>query len=207
MFNNINDLHNDSDFMDQFQRHSYEDSNVVKNVKIFEMEAKDATVGFIYKPAKYKSKELGSVRKIGKKEERVFPKFVVGKAKGETILFEAIGSTIRKDSEDKKIKVPIYARTFKLGKKVGKFKQFEYISGEKMTSSNIGSNNMSEGQILLVADFVANIKRTESKFKDNQGQGVTSESLAKQGEAVIEDMKVIMDNLDAVTEELNIKCK
>ena len=207
MFNNINDLHSDSDFMDQFQRHSYEDSNVVKNVKIFEMEAKDATVGFIYKPAKYKSKELGSVRKIGKKEERVFPKFVVGKAKGETILFEAIGSTIRKDSEDKKIKVPIYARTFKLGKKVGKFKQFEYISGEKMTSSNIGSNNMSEGQILLVADFVANIKRTESKFKDNQGQGVTSESLAKQGEAVIEDMKVIMDNLDAVTEELNIKCK
>ena len=207
MFNNINDLHSDSNFMDQFQRHSYEDSNVVKNVKIFEMEASDATVGFVYKPAKYKSKELGSVRKIGKKEERVFPKFVVGKAKGETILFEAVGSTIREDSEGKKIKVPIYARTFKLGKKVGKFKQFEYISGEKMTSSNIESNNVEKGQSMLVDNFVLEQQMFDPKFKDNQGQSVTTESLAQKGEAVIEDMKVIMDNLDAVTEELNIKCK
>ena len=216
MMNNVGDIHHSS-FVDQFQRHSYENSDVVKPVKLDNMDHKTVnknSVGFIYTTPKF-GKGIGVVRRVGKKEVTVYPKFVSGRWQGKTELYEQIGvvnriddkAPLSADGNPKIIKVPVYKKTFKMGKKVGKLRQFEYIRGENPTESVIAENKLSPTEIENERNFLANTAKEESTFLPSDGVPITSERLAQQGESVIEDTKVVLENLDVITEELNIKCK
>ena len=217
MMTNVGDIHHSS-FVDQYQRHSYENSDVVKGVKLDNMahvtDMNKNSAGFVYKVPKY-GKGLGTVRRIGKKEVTVYPKFVSARWKGKTELYEQIGTVVRPDTtkpmkEDgtyPKIKLPVYSKTFKMGKKVGKLRQFEYIRGENPTESVIAENKLSATELNTQRDFLTGMIKDESTFVPSNGVPVTSEKLAKIGESVIEDTKVVLDNLDIIAEELNIKCK
>jgi hypothetical protein len=172
------------------------------------------SAGFVYKVPKY-GKGLGTVRRIGKKEVTVYPKFVSGRWKGKIELYEQIGTVVRPDLDQPMkangtyptIKIPVYSKTFKMGKKVGKLRQFEYIRGENPTESVIAENKLSATELDTQRDFLTGMIKDEPTFVPSNGVPITSESLAKMGESVMEDAKVVLENLDAITEELNIKCK
>ena len=216
MMTNVGDIHHSS-FVDQYQRHSYENSDVVKGIKLDNMthgtDKDKNSVGFVYKVPKY-GKGLGTVRRVGKKEVTVYPKFVSARWKGKTELYEQIGTVTKidetsqkKDGTYPKIKLPVYSKTFKMGKKVGKLRQFEYIRGENPTESVISENKLSPKELENQRDYLAYMAKEDSTFVPSNGVPITSEKLAKIGESVIEDTKVVLDNLDVITEELNIKCK
>ena len=217
MMTNVGDIHHSS-FVDQYQRHSYENSDVVKGVKLDEMahitDMSKNSAGFVYKVPKY-GKGLGTVRRIGKKEVTVYPKFVSGRWKGKIELYEQIGTVVRPDLDQPMkangtyptIKIPVYSKTFKMGKKVGKLRQFEYIRGENPTESVIAENKLSATELDTQRDFLTGMIKDEPTFVPSNGVPITSERLAKMGESVMEDAKVVLENLDAITEELNIKCK
>ena len=225
MMNNVGDIHHSS-FVDQFQRHSYENSDVVKGVKLDNMThytVNKNSVGFVYKVPKF-GKGLGTVRRVGKKEVTVYPKFVSGRWQGKTELFEQVGTVIRPDEtaplkEDgtyPKIKLPVYKKTFKMGKKVGKLRQFEYIRGENPTESVIAENKLSATELENERTYMTELAQSESTFVPSDGVPITSERLAQQGEAVIEDMVLVDQSLDFMIENpasysgkliSQIKCK
>ena len=217
MMTNVGDIHHSS-FVDQYQRHSYENSDVVKSVKLDSMDhgvdGNKQSIGFVYKVPKY-GKGLGTVRRVGKKEVTVYPKFVSARWKGKTELYEQIGTVTKvddtaepkKDGTYPKIKVPVYSKTFKMGKKVGKLRQFEYIRGENPTESVISENKFSPKELENQKYYLTYMAKEDSTFVPSNGVPITSEKLAEMGESVIEDTKVVLDNLDVITEELNIKCK
>ncbi len=205
----------DSRFVDQLQRHSKDNPKIVKALKIKSQEL-GSTAGFIYKPAKYKSQEFGSVHKKGGKESRFFPKFVKGvyskfnnvyqRNENYDFLFEKIGTVEREDSEGKMIMVPVYARTFELGRSEGKYKTFEYNKNADMTESNIKSNNLPKGIQDKTDDFVR-FAKADPTFRDINDTEVTQQMLDSEYERSRTNMEIVQQNLNEIIKDKNIKCK
>jgi hypothetical protein len=218
IFNQMADNQGDQNFVDQFQRHNSADSNVVKSLK--ENQVTGNQLVFAYKPAKFKSKELGSVRKIGKKEVRVFPKFVTRKvspidAQGNPLmgpkvdqLYEMFGTIKSEDAEGDSVQVPVYSLTFKMGAKVGKFKRFEYIRGEEALQSNEWVNNVSEEKKVRVDNYKRAAKvKYKKTFKELDGSEFSEQKLAAEAQQVLTDMQVLKESLDEVMKLKDINCK
>jgi hypothetical protein len=192
----------DSYFLEQLQRHSSENSKIVKSLDVKKMEVvnKNSNV-FIYKPAKNKSQEFGTPD--GK--SRFFPRFV--KSKSGNNLYEQIGTVKRKDAEGNDIKVPVYAMTFKLGSTKGKYKSFEYEKGSKITESQIPENNLSPKNQITIQDGIDSVMKSEETFKDNNGKefdDIITDSIIEQRAS---DNQIIKDNLAQIIEDKKIKCK
>ena len=218
IFNQMAENQGDQNFVDQFQRHNSADSNVVKSLK--ENQVTGNQLVFAYKPSKFKSKELGSVRKIGKKEVRVFPKFVTRKvspidAQGNPLmgpkvdqLYEMFGTIKVEDAEGNDMSVPVYSLTFKMGAKVGKFKRFEYIRGEEALQSNEWVNNVSEEKKLRVDNYKRAAKvKYKKTFKELDGSEFSEAKLAAESNQVLSDMQVLKESLDEVMKLKDINCK
>lgn len=218
IFNQMAENQGDQNFVDQFQRHNSADSNVVKSLK--ENQVTGNQLVFAYKPSKFKSKELGSVRKIGKKEVRVFPKFVTRKvspidAQGNPLmgpkvdqLYEMFGTIKSEDAEGNDMSVPVYSLTFKMGAKVGKFKRFEYIRGEEALQSNEWVNNVSEEKKLRVDNYKRAAKvKYKKTFKELDGSEFSEAKLAAESNQVLSDMQVLKESLDEVMKLKDINCK
>jgi hypothetical protein len=103
-----------------------------------------------------------------------------------------------------------------MGKKVGKLRQFEYIRGENPTESVIAENKLSATELENERTYMTELAQSESTFVPSDGVPITSERLAKQGEAVIEDMVLVDQSLDFMIENpasysgkliSQIKCK
>ena len=201
---NSNEIASDSYFPDQFQRHSKDNPKVIKTLKVDSMEG-NADV-FIYNPSKNKTKGFGSV---GADNQTFFPKFAKGMISyRESYLYERIGTVLRKDVRGRKIKSPVYARTFELGSTEGKYKTFEYSKGENVSFSNIEKNNLKPSVLLAVEDAKKKIM-LESSFKDNRGfdlDSIISNDSAKNAERLT-DLEVVQSNLAQIIEDNKIQCK
>ena len=201
---NSNEIASDSYFPDQFQRHSKDNPKVIKTLKVSSMEG--GLNVFIYNPSLNKTKGFGSV---GADNQTFFPKFAKGMISyKESYLYERIGTVLRKDVEGRKIKSPVYARTFELGSTEGKYKTFEYSKGENVSFSNIEKNNLKPSVLLAVEDAKKKIM-LESSFKDNRGfdlDSIISNDSAKNAERLT-DLEVVQSNLAQIIEDNKIQCK
>ena len=201
----------DSEFVDQFQRHSKRNSKVVKSLNVGGMEGNKNL--FIYRPAKNKSQEFGSVDG----NSRFFPKFVNGRVstynpqtgwtRVDNYLYEQVGTVSRKDADGQNMRVPVYSRTFELGTTVGKFKSFEYAKGEKITESQVESNNVPPLVKLKAQEQLNEILNTEETFKDNNGRTFDDIKTDSVFDQKANDIQVIKDNLTQIIEDKKIKCK
>lgn len=188
----------DEYFVDQFQRHSSDNGKVVKTLKIQKMQGDQ--YAFIYKPAKNKSQEFGS-------DDGTFPKFVNGRWGRDTFLFERVGTVSREDANGQKMRVPVYARTFKLGTSEGKYKTFEYEKGVNITESKVESNNVPILDKLKVQEKVESIMRMQETFKDNNAKKFDPVAYNLSKEAQLSDYNVIKQNLSQIIEDKKISCK
>jgi hypothetical protein len=201
----IDEIVTDSIFVDQFQRHSKENSKVVKSLDLKKMEGNK--FAFIYKPAKDISQELGS------KENniRYFPKFVSARAsdsdgKRVTYLYEQSGTVMRDDANGESMSVPVYTRTFELGTSEGKYKTFEYSKGNELTKSNNTENNVTPSDKIEVQKRLDKIMAAD-EFTDNSGTVIDQISIDNIIDQRISDSQIVLYNLDQIIEDQNIKCK
>ena len=217
LFRSSEELVGDQDFVDQFQRHMHHDRSIVRKLKPNQIKGnKDL---FSYVPAEIKSREFGSVRIINKKEVRVFPKFVVADfaiesniefVEGtEEYLYEMIGTVMRPDKEAKNgmMRVPLYKRTFKMGKKVGKFKQFEYLRGKEAFTSLVRGNNVPLVVQSRINSQVVKAMKADKTFRDMENSEITPDYLKSKMDNVMSDLELIKENLETVMALRNIKCK
>jgi hypothetical protein len=195
----------DTYFTDQLQRHSMEDYNVVKSVKLSDMEGNFA--GFIYSPSKAKSKELGSVDKTKPiNDRRYFPKFVSSSKSGKKMLFEKIGTVERVDSENVKIKVPVYIRTFSLGSKDGKYRTFEYSKNENIEMSKIPENNPPQETRWKTQEFISKVNKMDDFVPDDSFLAQTETVQTERTESST-DQSLIEDNFSDIVKDKKIECK
>jgi hypothetical protein len=163
-------------------------------------------LGFVYKPSKSKSKELGSIDKRNKTiDNRFFPKFVSAKKKSESDLYQKIGTVRRLDSEGNNIKVPVYVKTFKLGTKDGKYRTFEYSKFTNITKSNVNTNNLEQEERWEVNGFIKKISKEES-FESDESFVTVSESVGITRNSVMSDETIISENLAQIIINKNIQC-
>ena len=209
----------DDIFIDQYMRHNSDNPKVVKSLKVANMEGN--SFGFVYKPAKNKSQEFGSVIVKNNKETRIFPKFVNGRVKKfsqltqrsytVTHLFEKKGYVQREDADGRMIKVPVYVRTFKLGSKSGKYKTFEYSKSNILTSSKIADNNLSSGVIQNSNEFLDRLQSSEVNkgraLLDLKDEEMDQAMLAEMDRVAQSNTSVVRDNFDTIIEDLKIPCK
>ncbi|MBV1929358.1 MAG: hypothetical protein KUG81_07605 [Gammaproteobacteria bacterium] len=209
----IEKIASDGLFVDQFQRHSKENSKVVKSLNVSSMETdKNSNSVFIYTPAKNKSQELGSVDN----NIRFFPKFVNGRistynqATGWTtvknFLYEKQGTVNRRDADGDMIPVPVYARTFELGSSEGKFKTVEYSSEVALTESHIEGNNVPANIKVFVNEGMKKV-RLEKSLKDLKGAEVNQVMIDAIQEKEASDLQVIQANLTQIIKDKKIQCK
>jgi len=201
----------DNNFVSQFQRHSKNNSKVVKSLNVGKMEGNKNL--FIYAPAKNKSQEFGSVDG----NTRFFPKFVNGRVssynpqtgwtKVDNHLFEQVGTVQRIDADGAKIRVPVYSRTFELGSTKGKYKSFEYAKGQKITESQVSENNVPPLVQVKAQDQLNEILKNEKTFKDNNGKqfdDIITDAIIEQKAG---DIQTIKDNLTQIIADKKITCK
>ena len=105
------------------------------------------------------------------------------------------------------MRVPVYSRTFELGTTVGKFKSFEYAKGEKITESQVESNNVPPLVKLKAQEQLNEILNTEETFKDNNGRTFDDIKTDSVFDQKANDIQVIKDNLTQIIEDKKIKCK
>ena len=208
-------MSSDDIFVDQFQRHSKEDSKIVKMLDVKKMEGN--SFGFVYRPARNKSQEFGTVDPTTKgKNNRYFPKFVNGKVSNfnpqtrwtsvKNYLYEKKGFVEREDAEGKMIKVPVYVRTFELGSKDGKYRTFEYSKDTPLTKSNVDANNLTPWVQKKIDDFLDNIK-LESTFSDLNGLDVNQAMIDAVETQRASNKTVVRENLTQIIEDYKIPCK
>ena len=203
---NADQMPSDSNFADQIQRHSKNNSKIVKSLNVDNMDGGRNV--FIYKPAKNKSQEFGS-------SDGFFPKFVNGRfsdyINGWTVssdfLYERKGTVIRKDADGLDIRVPVYARTFELGSSKGKFKSIEYSKGNMVTESSIPSNNINSAVEAEIEKRMDDVMMKEESFKDNNGSKFDELSVDNVAETRSSDASIIKQNLSQIISDKNIKCK
>ena len=213
--NNQNNLDQDAEFVDQFLRHSKENSKVIKSLDYASQIGTGSSnqVGFVYRPAKIKSQEFGSVEN----DKRIFPKFVSARVKKYnpmtqsndmvTYLYEMKGTVMKLDADKIPMKVPVYVRTFELGSKEGKYSTVEYSRGSEITESNVYKNNVLPTDQLKAQDYLDSIIRDDKTFKDMNGDPLSVMDIGRIKEVRKSNSKVVVENLDQIIEEdNNIKC-
>jgi len=221
LFRSGDELTGDFDFVDQFQRHMHADRSIVRKLKSNQIKGgKDV---FSYKPAEIKSREFGTVRIVNKKEVRVFPRFVTAEFMiksrelaektsdylTEDYLYEMIGTVLRPDAQSPngKMRVPVYKRTFKMGSKDGRFKQFEYIRGQQALGSLVRGNNVPLTEQARINKTVNETMASDKTFRDNEKGKIPADYLKSVEKRIVSDAMIIKDNLEQVMALRNIKCK
>jgi hypothetical protein len=193
----INVMEVDQNYVDQYQRHNKDIKNVVKTVD------RKRTVGsyvvWKYVPAKSEAEELGT-RIPNRGAQRTYPKFVkryfsepnpfTGEYETTVDLYEIIGSDEAVNHEGKDMRVPVYARTYELGLKEGKYRIVEYNRDENIGQSKVFANNLSSSiqsqKARQIAALMNKKNRTfeplskinildTSEIKDDQEQRLESE--------------------------------
>lgn len=207
---NVEEMTTDSNFVDQFQRHSKDNPKIVKTLVVKSMEGDGLT--FIYKPAKNKSQEFGSVAN----NSRFFPNFVNGKVSVfnpisqsveiSNYLFEKQGTVKREDANGEMISVPVYSRTFELGSSEGKYRTFEYSKGNNLKKSNVSKNNVSQLSKVKIQERMDKIMK-ENEFKDNSGKIIDQIMVERMVEQRVSDTYTVSSNLAQIIEDQKIKCK
>jgi hypothetical protein len=141
MYDKLNVVANSNDFIDQFSRHNSSNPQIVPSLNLsFNSAAEElsAASGFIGEPMSEADAING----------KLHPVFVSRGPLGDPMLFKAItmdGSLMPALNKDG---APMYIRTFKLGYKAGKNKIFEYSYENKLKSSVVQSNNLSDNPYL-----------------------------------------------------------
>jgi len=219
LFRSNEELMGDHNFVEQFQRHMHTDRTIVKKLNPKQIRGNKNLISYV--PAKIKSREFGSVRIVNKKEVRVFPRFVTAEFRVndndpldtamEDYLYEMVGTISRPDAyaigNKKTMRVPVYKRTFKMGKKVGKHKQFEYLRGKEAFTSLVRGNNVPLADQAKINKQIETIMAKDTTFRDMENQPSTLDTLNKRREAVVSDTMLIKQNLETVMALRNIKCK
>ena len=152
----LGDISIDDNMIDQIARHESENTKIIMTMS---SESNESTDPYIFIPNDYAVSRMGTSGQGEFKSVKEIKFINVSYGKDSSVLFEYAG--------DSKIPVtgtdmmrPLYAKTFKLGKKVGKNKITEYSYG-----NNLKESMLKENKILPAVQ-----EQIEKQVKDNSYQ-------------------------------------